>query len=155
MAALGRSYWNAHQILSACLPAAVGDIPSSFEVGAVYVSLSRCRLVPTPALTPRCVQTVGHLAHMNLQPEHEPFKQLIGEVILDKTARLRTVVSKCGAIHAQFRYFDMEVLAGEPDFVVEVKENGCTFRLDYAKVYWNSRLETEHKRIVASLDPVR
>ncbi len=48
----------------------------------------------------------------------------------------------------------MEVLAGDADFEAEVKENGCVFRLDYAKVYWNSRLETEHKRIVQSLNPV-
>ena len=43
----------------------------------------------------------------------------------------------------------MEVLAGEEDnFVVEVKENRCTFRFDFSKVYWNPRLCTEHERIV-------
>jgi len=31
---------------------------------------------------------------------------------------------------------------------VDVKEDGCKFRLDFEKVYWNSRLQHEHRRIV-------
>ena len=31
---------------------------------------------------------------------------------------------------------------------VEVAEGGCNFKFDFSKVYWNSRLETEHKRLV-------
>lgn len=42
----------------------------------------------------------------------------------------------------------MEVLAGETNLVTSLKENGCNFSLDFSKVYWNSRLETEHRRIV-------
>lgn len=45
----------------------------------------------------------------------------------------------------------MEVLAGEEDFVATVRENGCTFTFDFSAVYWNSRLITEHSRIVESL----
>lgn len=33
---------------------------------------------------------------------------------------MRTVVNKLNTIHAEYRYFDMEVLAGEPDFVATV-----------------------------------
>ncbi|KAK3891963.1 hypothetical protein Pcinc_004177 [Petrolisthes cinctipes] len=45
----------------------------------------------------------------------------------------------------------MEVLAGSGDTNVMVKENGCTFAMDFAKVYWNPRLATEHERIVKKL----
>ena len=31
---------------------------------------------------------------------------------------------------------------------VEVKEHGCRFKLDFAKVYWNSRLSGEHEYLV-------
>jgi len=34
----------------------------------------------------------------------------------------------------------MELLAGRDDTNVTVKENGCTYQFDFAKVYWNSRL---------------
>jgi tRNA (guanine37-N1)-methyltransferase len=36
---------------------------------------------------------------------------------------------------------------------VEVSEAGCTFRFDYSKVYWNSKLDTEHKRITSLFKP--
>ena len=67
---------------------------------------------------------------------------------LDKDARLRTVVNKTDQIDATFRFFKMEVLAGDHDFITSVKENGCTFTFDFSSVYWNSRLGTEHTRIV-------
>jgi tRNA (guanine37-N1)-methyltransferase len=35
--------------------------------------------------------------------------------------------------------------------IVTVKEEGCSFQLDYLKVYWNSRLSREHERIVTLL----
>ena len=31
---------------------------------------------------------------------------------------------------------------------IAVKQHGAIYHLDYSKVYWNSRLETEHKRLV-------
>lgn len=34
----------------------------------------------------------------------------------------------------------MEVLAGEKNFITKTKEHGCTFELDFSKVYWNPRL---------------
>ena len=34
-----------------------------------------------------------------------------------------------------------------------MRENGATFRLDYRLVYWNSRLEGEHRRLVRRLLP--
>lgn len=33
---------------------------------------------------------------------------------------------------------------------VEVSEENCTYKFEYSKVYWNSRLHTEHKRLVDS-----
>lgn len=35
---------------------------------------------------------------------------------------------------------------------VEISEGNCLFRFDYSKVYWNSRLQTEHKRLVDSFE---
>jgi hypothetical protein len=37
-----------------------------------------------------------------------------------KNKNLRTVVNKLNNIHAQYRYFDMEVLAGDKDFITQV-----------------------------------
>lgn len=91
---------------------------------------------------------VGHIAHMNLRQEYLPYKEIIGQVILDKNTAIRTVVNKLDTIDTVYRNFQMEVLAGEEDLIAEQQESGCRFRFDFSKVYWNSRLHTEHERLV-------
>lgn len=93
-----------------------------------------------------------HAAHFNLREEYLPYKYLIGQVTLDKNAAIETVVNKLDTIDNEFRFFQMEVLAGRPDFIVEISESGCRFRFDFSKVYWNSRLQGEHARLVDSFD---
>ncbi|KAG0213818.1 tRNA(m(1)G37)methyltransferase [Mortierella sp. GBA30] len=122
-------HWTADEILRAILPENIIDeAPSSFT-------------------------TVGHIAHMNLKDEYLPFKHLIGQVILDKNPNLRTVVNKMDSIDTTFRFFKMEILAGEDNMIAEVRESGCRFKFDFAQVYWNSRLHTEHDRLVKMFKP--
>ncbi|TNY21710.1 tRNA guanine-N1-methyltransferase [Rhodotorula diobovata] len=103
--------------------------------------------------SPTAFTQVGHIAHLNLREQYLPHKHLIGQVILDKNPKLRTVVNKLDMIDNVYRNFQMEVLAGDPDFVVEMAEHDCKFRFDFSKVYWNSRLQTEHARLVATFSP--
>lgn len=74
---------------------------------------------------------------------------------MDKTPNIRTVINKIDSVgdQSEFRTFSYEVLAGEHDMNVEVQEQDCTFSFDYSKVYWNSRLETEHRRLVNKFQP--
>ncbi|KAJ1985617.1 tRNA(m(1)G37)methyltransferase [Dimargaris cristalligena] len=124
---LGYDYWQADDILGAILPTELPP-PTSFE-------------------------TVGHIAHMNLRDEYLPYRHLIGQVILDKARKITTVVNKLDSIDTTFRFFKMEVLAGTDDMLAEVKESGCRFQFDFSKVYWNSRLHTEHDRLVQRFQP--
>lgn len=119
-------FWKAEEILRAVLPEEfLDEIPTGFTV-------------------------VGHIAHLNLRQEFKPFASLIGQVILDKNNKIETVVDKVSSIATQFRTFPMQVIAGrDNDLVVEQKESNCTFRFDFSKVYWNSRLHTEHERVVS------
>lgn len=68
--------------------------------------------------------------------------------MLDQQSTVRTVVNKTDTIDNTFRFFKMELLAGEDNVHTTVNENGCSFTFDFSKVYWNSRLHTEHKRLV-------
>ncbi|CAG8580626.1 5244_t:CDS:10 [Paraglomus brasilianum] len=119
---LNYDYWSVDEILKAILPEG-DEMPSSFT-------------------------QVGHIAHMNLRDEWLPWKRIIGQVILDKISTIKTVVNKVDIIDSTFRNFRMEIMAGEDNMIAEVKEGNCRFRLDFSKVYWNSRLHTEHDRLV-------
>ncbi|KAM6498683.1 Met-10+ like domain containing protein [Amanita muscaria] len=122
-------YWTADEILHAILPEDILEgSPSGFAM-------------------------TGHLAHMNLNDEYIPYKHIIGQVILDKNKHVKTVVNKLDSINTEFRFFEMELLAGEPNYVVEHHESDCRFTFDFTKVYWNSRLHTEHDRIISQFSP--
>lgn len=98
---------------------------------------------------------VGHVAHLNLRDEYLPYKKVIAEVLIDKNPGIKTVINKVDDVgtHSEFRTFAYEVLAGPDDMDVEISEGDCIFKFNYAKVYWNSRLQTEHKRLVESFHP--
>ncbi|XVF34785.1 hypothetical protein REPUB_Repub18cG0088400 [Reevesia pubescens] len=98
--------------------------------------------------------TAGHVAHLNIHDELLPFKDVIAKVIYDKNyPRIKTVVNKVGTITNEFRVPKFETLAGENHMVTEVKQYAATFKLDYSLVYWNSRLEHEHIRLVSLFRP--
>ena len=78
-----------------------------------------------------------------MRDEYLPYKHVIGQIILDvssinlmpswrsrhpltyaqKVIEARTVVNKLDTIQNKFRVFDMELLAGEPDYI---DEHVCT-----------------------------
>ncbi|KAJ2858331.1 tRNA(m(1)G37)methyltransferase [Coemansia erecta] len=119
---LGYEHWSADEILKAVLPD-TNEAPTSYE-------------------------QIGHIAHMNLRDQYLEYKNLIGQVILDKSPTVLTVVNKLDTIDNTFRNFKMEILAGKDDFMAQVRENECVFKFDYSKVYWNSRLHGEHERLI-------
>lgn len=110
----GYEHLTVEEVLRKVLPADMAEIPSSFE-------------------------QAGHIAHMNLRDEALPYKHIIGQVIVDKNPAIRTVVNKIGQIETEFRTFPLEVLAGDNDMVVTLKESNAMFTFNFAEVYWNSR----------------
>ncbi|KAF9469806.1 Met-10+ like-protein-domain-containing protein [Collybia nuda] len=126
---LDYDYWTADEILQVILPEELREgSPTGFAA-------------------------TGHIAHINLNDEYLPYKYIIGQLILDKNKRIKTVVNKLDSIDTQFRFFKMELIAGEPEYVVEHYESGCRFTFDFTEVYWNSRLHTEHDRLVQMFKP--
>lgn len=80
---------------------------------------------------------------------------MIAEILVDKNPIIKTVINKVDNVgsDSQFRTFQYEVLAGPDDLQVQVAENNCVFEFDYSKVYWNSKLESEHRRLVELFKP--
>lgn len=122
-ASLAYNNFTMDQVLREIIPPEITELPSAFE-------------------------TAGHIAHLNLREEILPYKHMIGQVIIDKNPCIKTVVNKTGNIETEFRTFPLEILAGENNLNVVVKQGQAVFKFDFSKVYWNSRLEQEHKRLV-------
>ncbi|GMT12531.1 hypothetical protein PFISCL1PPCAC_3828, partial [Pristionchus fissidentatus] len=93
----------------------------------------------------------GHLIHCNLVDELLPYGKIIGEILLAKNGTCKTVVCKPDIISNTFRTFEVELLAGEPNYVVDTIEDGVKYRMDFTKVFWNSRLSHEHARVIRQL----
>jgi len=104
--------------------------------------------LPEDVEIPSSFEGVGHIAHLNLKEGVLKYKYIIGQVILDKNPSIKTVVNKVGTITSEYRVFDMELLAGEDRTETVVKQHGLRFKLDFRQVYWNSRLENEHSRLI-------
>ncbi|CAL7943684.1 unnamed protein product [Xylocopa violacea] len=119
--------WQPHDILRGVLPKEV-EIPTSYSL-------------------------VGHIVHLNLRDMHLPYKTVIGQIYLDAIPNARTVVNKTNSINTTFRNFTMEILAGDKDTITTIKENGCTYELDFSQVYWNPRLSTEHNNVALLMKP--
>ena len=96
---------------------------------------------------------IGHIIHINLRDNLLPYKTVIAEIHKDKTPGCRTVINKAQSIDNTFRNFQIDLLAGDADYQVQLKENGVNFEFDFSTVYWNSRLSTEHERLVKLLNP--
>ncbi|KAI5927765.1 Met-10+ like-protein-domain-containing protein [Camillea tinctor] len=131
---LNYDYWLYEDVMRSILPAEVRDENDGFPVG---------------------FNQAGHVAHLNLRESFLPYRKIIAEVLLDKNASVRTVINKVADVgtESEFRTFAYEVLAGPDDLNVETRENDCVFRFDYSKVYWNSKLESEHRRLVNLFTP--
>ncbi|KAM7542148.1 hypothetical protein Aperf_G00000019452 [Anoplocephala perfoliata] len=129
--------------------------PSAFRLSVGYENLSfeqAIKIVLPPQIDAITgFSLAGHVAHFNLKPSALPYRKLIGQIALDKLPRVRTVINKAAKIDNEFRTFAVDLMAGEANYLTEVKENGVTFNFDFSKVYWNSRLGTEHCRIVEEI----
>jgi tRNA (guanine37-N1)-methyltransferase len=140
-------------ILSECSHEQVSLVPIRINVG--YDNLTRDEvfkvIIPKECDNVSSFEVVGHIAHLNLRDDVLHLKHQIAQVILEKTNGIKTVVNKVGSIDNTFRFFNMEILAGEDNMVATVKEQDCLFSFDYSKVYWNSRLQYEHERLVKKL----
>ncbi|KAK2978226.1 hypothetical protein RJ640_024259 [Escallonia rubra] len=141
---------NRYMILSERVQncADLSDIPSQ-KLDELQ-TMCKIEVVPYSLTLGYSYWTAGHIAHLNIGDELLPYKDVIAKVIYDKNRpRIQTIVNKVGTIANEFRVPKFEILAGKNDMITEVKQYGATFKLDYSLVYWNSRLEHEHLRLVS------
>ncbi|SOV14060.1 met-10+ like protein, putative [Plasmodium gaboni] len=92
-------------------------------------------------------EIIGHIAHLNFCDKLESCKKIIAEIILDKNKSIKTVINKKDILNNTHRTFNIELLAGENNYITQLKENNIRVKLNYELIYWNSKLKKERDRI--------
>lgn len=81
-----------------------------------------------------------------------PYRKVIGQVILEKSPSIKTVVAKIGQIETTFRFYHLECIAGDDSTYETIHvEDKVRFKVDISRVYWCSKLSTERSRVIADL----
>lgn len=101
------------------------------------------------ASLPRAIDFVGDIAIVEIPPELNAYKALIGEAILKTHKNVRTVLAKASAVSGVYRLREFNVIAGEHKTQTIHREYGCKYYVDLAKAYFSPRLSNEHHRIAS------
>jgi tRNA (guanine37-N1)-methyltransferase len=103
------------------------------------------------ASLPRAIDFVGQIAVVEIPPELERRKEMIGEAIIKVHKQVHTVLAKSGAVEGVYRLRAFEVIAGVRETETIHKEYGCAYHVDLAKAYFSPRLSHEHDRVASKV----
>jgi tRNA (guanine37-N1)-methyltransferase len=104
---------------------------------------------PLWAKVPRAMDLIGDIAIIEIPPELEKHKKIVGRAVLKSNKNIHTVLVKAGAISGAYRLRQFNFVAGEQKTETIHKENGCQYQVDVSKTYFSPRLSTEHKRVAS------
>ena len=82
---------------------------------------------------------------------NETNEQLIAHAILNLHKNIKVVAKRISPVEGVFRKRKMKIIAGENRTETMHKENGCKYKLDLEKVYFNPRLASERNRVAAQV----
>ena len=97
-------------------------------------------------IAPRAFDIFGSIAIIKLSDELFEYSNIIAESLLSSNSNVDRVALDLG-VKGEYRLRELEMIAGESNFVSVHKENGFEFELDISEVYFSPRLAMERKRI--------
>ncbi|MFZ2070624.1 MAG: class I SAM-dependent methyltransferase family protein [Halobacteriota archaeon] len=89
-------------------------------------------------------EIVGDIAVLTGDVANE---QLMAEAIMNLHKSIKVVVKRESHVEGVFRNRRLKIIAGENRTETVHKENGCKYRLDLERVYFNPRLARERSRV--------
>lgn len=101
------------------------------------------------ASLPHAIDFVGDVAIIEIPPELNAYKNIIGKAVLESHKGVRTVLAKAGAVSGTYRLREFDIIAGESKTETVHKEYGCQYHVDLAKSYFSPRLSHEHNRVAS------
>lgn len=97
---------------------------------------------------PSSFDVVGDVAMIKLPDELMPYRNAIGDALLEVNRSIRTVFTDSG-VKGEFRIRDLEQIAGSGPSETVHREFGVRLYTDPARVYFNPRLSNERSRIAS------
>ncbi|MGC9116608.1 MAG: class I SAM-dependent methyltransferase [Conexivisphaera sp.] len=93
---------------------------------------------------------VGDIAILRIRPELPPDRRRIAaEALMRALPSVRSVWAQVTPVSGEYRIRGLEHLAGEERTVTVHRENGCSYIVDVAKVYFSPRLSGERLRVAS------
>ncbi len=102
---------------------------------------------------PSGYQNIGDIIILNLKPEIRLYAKEIGELILEKFPRFKTVCEKTDIVRGELRIPNIKVVAGENKTVTMHRENGCLYKIDVSKVMFSQGNIKERARLPKTIKP--
>jgi tRNA (guanine37-N1)-methyltransferase len=100
---------------------------------------------------PQAFDIIGDIVVIDIPPQLKPYKNKIGEAILQTQKNVTTVLAKASDISGIFRVRDYDYIAGEHKTQTIHREFGCQYHVDIAKAYFSPRLSHEHERVTVQV----
>lgn len=104
------------------------------------------------ARLPNRFNVVGDVAIVSVPPGMEIYKADIAKAILCGHKNIKTVLNKISKLEGDNRVAGFDILAGNETVTVH-REFGFRYRLDLCKVFFNSHLGYERRRIALKVKP--
>lgn len=98
-------------------------------------------------LLPRGFQRVGDIIIVNIHKELLPFRQSIGNNLLNMVPKCRSVCVKIGGISGKHRTPNLEVVAGDKNTETIHREHNCLFKLDVKRIMFAKGNINERRRL--------
>lgn len=131
----------------------VHEFPTKVKRPIRIIDLLEDKLPPhLLASLPHAIDFIGDIAIIEIPPELENHRKLLGEAILEANKRVTTVLAKSSAVEGVFRVRKFEVIAGQGKTETVHKEHGSIYHVDVAKTFFSPRLSHEHNRVASQVN---
>jgi tRNA (guanine37-N1)-methyltransferase len=97
-------------------------------------------------------EVIGDIAILSLRPELNDYQEQIADALLSRRKNICTVLNKVSKIEGDHRTARYEILAGTKTLTCH-HEFGFRYWLDIGKVFFNTRLVYERKRVNDQVHP--
>jgi len=95
-------------------------------------------------------EVIGDIAVLT-EAVNETKEQIVAQALMSLHKNIKVVAKRISAVEGVFRTRKLEIIAGENRTETMHKENGCRYKLDLEKVYFNPRLAGERNRVAVQV----